>query len=81
MRDDTIRKVQEVSSIGSIRCAPGQVARCMVAANVELLTGLKEILARLEHANECGAIGDTLWYSPHETLFDFIDGLIGDNAP
>lgn len=81
MRDDTILKVLEASSIGSIRCAREQVACCTVAANGELLTGLKEILAQLEAGNERGAISDTLWYSPHETLFDFIGSLIEDNAP
>jgi hypothetical protein len=76
MTGETIRKVQEASAIGSIQCAPAQCARCVAAANEGLTTGLKEILAKLEAENERGVITDTLWYSDHETLFDFIGSLI-----
>ena len=80
MRDDKIRGVQVASSIGSIQCNREQVERCMDAANGGLLTGLKEILERLEAENERGAIADTLWYSGNETLFDFIGSLIEEGG-
>jgi hypothetical protein len=74
---DTLERVREASKVGSIRCHRAQCAKCAAAANEELLTGLKEILAALERENlREGAICDTLWYSDIETLFDYIGSLI-----
>lgn len=42
--------------------------------SIEALVAIKACLEQ-ENARP-GAIGDTLWMSPHETLFDFIDGAI-----
>ena len=42
----------------------------------EALTSTRK---RLQEANECGVITDTLWYSQYETLFDYIDSALEAN--
>ena len=71
----TINRVQKISRFGSIQCSKKQCEKCAGAANMVLKKGVKEILEKLEEANESGLIGDTLWYYDHETLFDFIKSL------
>ncbi|MCK5504239.1 MAG: hypothetical protein KAJ10_03710 [Thermodesulfovibrionia bacterium] len=70
-----INRVQKVSRFGSIQCRKVQCEKCANAANKGLKKDIKEVLEKLEEANEQGLIGDTLWYSDHETLFDFIKSL------
>lgn len=58
-------------------------AAAEIAANFdnqrdELLAALKASKKALENANESNPspICDTIWYSKHETLFDFMDAAI-----
>lgn len=41
---------------------------------------LRFVRHRLEAENERGAIADTLWATPHETLFDYIDAILYPRA-
>jgi hypothetical protein len=49
--------------------APSQAER-------ELREALLNTKNALTDANECGIITDTIWFSDHETLFDYIDALL-----
>lgn len=53
-----------------------------VATDADILHALKEVRKRLQIINDTeSAISDTLWYSDHETLFDYIDAAIAASAP
>lgn len=54
----------------------------MVEQYQKLLLALRETLATLQRENERpgGSITDTIWHSPCETLFDYIEGAISSAA-
>lgn len=74
---DSLMGEETVVGAKTIDDAASELRR-LYALNKELLEALKETLQTLddENAKPGGAIADTIWYSEHETLFDFIEAAI-----
>jgi hypothetical protein len=49
--------------------------------SADLHAVLAQVRAALQRANETGAIVDTIWISPTETLFDFLDARLAAPPP
>lgn len=49
--------------------------------STDLPTILAQVRAALQYANDTGAIIDTIWLSPSETLFDFLDRHLAPPVP
>jgi hypothetical protein len=62
-----------VSLFGELQNAMEQSGRLL-----ETLIEVKRVLAKTNEMPR-GPIVDTIWYSPHETLFDYIDSNLNQN--
>jgi len=73
-----LKEIRATMNANPKKSTSDEVMRIVVQRE-ELLDALKESRTTLERANEIGVntvICDTIWHTPYETLFDFMDEAI-----